>query len=273
MDGQSLYNGANGTHYLEVISVGGSTSATGVGTTYTISATTASSKTITIATSFASGVSGTVGYRVRKYWTIASVFGAANSAGLQGGNALSADQVLLWNGAGYDTYYYQTAGIGGTGWRKAGAQGTDAGGTIISPTMSVMIKRGQSATISLAGTSAISGTFKGGITTAGIVQGFNFLTNPYGVNMTLASSGLYTGSSATGLAPGTSSTGDQVLVWNGATNSFDTCYYLTGVGWRKTTDAATDASATVLATGTGFIIKRGTGGAFTWSMPQHPASL
>ena len=117
-------------------------------------------------------MSGTVGYRVRKYWTLASVFGAANSAGLQGGNALSADQVLLWNGAGYDTHYYQTAGI----------------------------------------------------------------------------------------APGTSSTGDQVLVWNGTTNAFDAYYYLTGTGWRKTTDTATDAGTTALATGTGFIIKRGAGG-------------
>ena len=269
----NLYNGANGTHYLEVISVGGSTSAAGVGTIYTISATTAATKTLTVSSAFATGVSGTVGIRVRKFWTIASVFGAANSAGLQGGTALTADQVLLWNGAGYDTFYYQTAGIGGTGWRKTGAQSADAGGTLILPTMPVMIKRGQSANISLTGTNAISGTIKGGLTTASIAAGFNYLTNPYGVDMTLASSGLYTGSSTTGLAPGTSSTADQVLVWNAATNSFDTYYYLTGSGWRKTTDAATDASTTALATGTGFIIKRGASGAFTWSMPQHPTSL
>lgn len=269
----NLYNGANGTHYLEVISVGGSTSAAGVGTIYTISATTASSKTITLASSFASGVSGTVGYRVRKYWTITSVFGAANSAGLQGGTPVSADQVLLWNGTGYDTFYYQTSGIGGTGWRKTGAQSTDASGTLITPTMPVMIKRGQSASLSLSGTGAITGTFKGGITTAGIVAGYNFIANPYGVDMTLTSSGLYTGSTTTGLAPGTSSTADQVLVWNSTTNAFDAYYYLTSTGWRKTTDATTDASTTALATGTGFIIKRGSSGAFTWAMPQHPASL
>ena len=111
------------------------------------------------------------------------------------------------------------------------------------------------------------------MTIAGIVQGFNFLTNPYGVDMTLTSSGLYTGSSTTGLAPGTSTTGDQVLIWNSTSNSFDAYYYLTSTGWRKTTDASTDASATALATGTGFVIKRGASGAFTWSMPQHPASL
>ena len=269
----SLYNGANGTHYLEVISVGGSASATGVGTTYTISATTAASKTITLASSFATGVSGTVGYRVRKYWTITSVFGAANTAGLQGGTALTADQVLLWNGAGYDTYYYQTAGLGGTGWRKVGAAQTDASGTLIYPTVPVLIKRGQSASLTLTGTSAITGAFKGGITTASIAAGYSVLANPYGVNMTLASSGLYTGSSTTGLAPGTSTTGDQVLIYNSTTNAWDAYYYLTSTGWRKTTDAATDASTTALATGAGFIIKRGTSGTFTWSMPQHPTSL
>lgn len=162
----NLYNGANGSHYLEVISVGGSTSAAGVGTIYTISATTASTKTLTLASSFASGITGNVGFRVRKFWTITSVLGATNSAGLQGGTALTADQLLLWNGSGYDTFYYQTAGIGGTGWRKTGAQSTDASGTLILPTMPVMIRRGQSATLSLTGTSAITGAIKGGVTTA-----------------------------------------------------------------------------------------------------------
>lgn len=266
----NLYNAA---HYLEVISVGGSTTATGVGTIRTISTTTASSKTITLSSAFATGISGTVGYRVRKYWTLASVFGASNSSGLQGGTAVTADQVLLWNGSGYDSYYYQTSGIGGTGWRKAGAQTADASGTLIPPTMPVMVKRGQSATLTLSGTGAITGTLKGGITVAGIVQGLNFVTNPYGADMTLASSGLYTGSSTTGVSGGTSSTADQVLVWNTTSNSFDAYYYLTGTGWRKTTDASTDAAATVLATGTGFIISRGSATGFTWSMPQHPTSL
>lgn len=91
--------------------------------------------------------------------------------------------------------------------------------------------------------------------------------------MTLASSGLYTGSSTTGLATGTSSGADQVLIWNTATNAWDAYYYLTSTGWRKTTDASTDASTTALATGAGFCIKRGTSGAFTWAMPQHPTSL
>lgn len=268
----NLYNGTNGSHYLEVISVGGSTTASGVGTIYTISATTAATKTLTLASSFASGVSGTVGYRVRKYWTLGGVFGATNSAGLQGGTAISADQVWLWSGSGYDTFYYQTSGIGGAGWRKTGAQTTDASGTLILPAMPVMIQRGQSAPLSLTGTSAISGTLKGGITSAAIAAGVNFIANPYGTDMTLASSGLYTGSSTTGVAAGSSSTADQVLVWNAATSSFDAYYYLTGSGWRKTTDAVTDASATALASGAGFIIKRGTG-TFTWAMPQHPASL
>ncbi|MCA1964974.1 MAG: hypothetical protein LDL31_13595, partial [Prosthecobacter sp.] len=42
--------------------------------------------------------------------------------GLTGGTSPSlADLVLLWNGRGYDQYYYSTGGLAGAGWRKVGA--------------------------------------------------------------------------------------------------------------------------------------------------------
>lgn len=63
------------------------------------------------------------------------------SSGLNGGGASSADQVLVWNGTGYNTYYYQTSGIGGVGWRKAGDAVSDASSTVIPVGVSVLINR------------------------------------------------------------------------------------------------------------------------------------
>ena len=258
------FNGANGQFYLEFTSVGGSTVAAGVGTSFAITATAASAKTITLAT--APGLVSPVGYRVRKYWTLADIFGAANSVGLNGGTATSADQVQIWNGAGLDTFYYQTTGIGGTGWRKTNARSTDASTSIIPPSAALIVKRGSNATVSL----VANGSMKTGQTTATIASGYTFVGNPFDIAMTLASSGIY----AAGLAGGTAASADQVLVWNGAT--FDAYFYQTsggtGTGWRKTTDLAADASATALAAGSGFVVKR-SGAAFTWAIPQHPSAL
>jgi hypothetical protein len=61
--------------------------------------------------------------------------------GVAGGSATTADQVLLWNGTAYDTFYFQTAGIGGVGWRKSGAPTVDASNTAVPVGTAVTIKR------------------------------------------------------------------------------------------------------------------------------------
>jgi hypothetical protein len=48
---------------------------------------------------------------------------------------------LIWNGTSYDTYYYQTSGLGGTGWRKGGAPAVDAASATIPVGASVVIRR------------------------------------------------------------------------------------------------------------------------------------
>ena len=65
-----------------------------------------------------------------------------NSAtGLNGGNVITADQVLIYNGTGYDTYYYQTSGLGGVGWRRAGAPTVNASGVVLPKGKSFIVKR------------------------------------------------------------------------------------------------------------------------------------
>lgn len=269
--GDDQFNDANGPHYVEIMSVNGSTTAPSVGTTYRVSDTNGTSKTVVLTTNLPAGLVAPVGFRVVKYWTLSSLFGATNTAGLQGGNAVTADQVQLWSGSSYDSYYYQTAGIGGTGWRKVGDQTTDASGTVVRPDQSIIIKRGQNQNLSL----TIIGEVKTGQTTVNVSPGFNFVPNPYSVAMTLASCGIHTGNNTTGLAGGNIATADHLLVWNGT--GYDTYYYQTagvgGIGWRKVGDLSADASNATIPALSSIIVRRNAAGSFTWVMPQHPASF
>lgn len=61
--------------------------------------------------------------------------------GVAGGSLVTADQVMIWNGQGYDSYYYQTVGLGGRGWRKAGNVVADAGSAVIPAASSIVIRR------------------------------------------------------------------------------------------------------------------------------------
>ncbi len=58
-----------------------------------------------------------------------------------GGNADSADQVQIYNGTGYDTYYYQMSGRNGSGWRSATDAKTDAGNTALAVGSAFIVRR------------------------------------------------------------------------------------------------------------------------------------
>lgn len=259
------FNGANGAFFVEI------TGGPRAGTTYDIQTTTAATKTLTLAQNLGSGITAPVSFKVRKHWTIATVFGPNNEGGLGGGDATTADQILVQNGAAYDTYYYQTTGAGGVGWRKLGVPDTDASGTVLFPEEGLIVKRKQSSAANV----ALLGAVKMGQTSVPIVSGNNLIANVYAANMTLADSGLYTGDPATGIAAGSVTSADQVLTWNGAT--YDTYYYqslgLGGTGWRKAGAPTIDASAAVIPVGSSVILKRKIPTGFNWVVPQHPSSL
>lgn len=259
----------SGTHSLEVISSSGSTTAPGVGTCYNITTMVVATGVITIEGTLDERLVAPLEFRIAKHTTLADVFGATNTSGLAGGSATTADQVMLWAGPGFTTYYYQTSGIGGTGWRKLGAPSVDAAGTIIPPHAGIVIRRGASSTTDV----VLTGAVKAGQTTAVLSRsGYHFVGNPYFAAMTLTSSGLYTGDALTGLLGGSSaSAADQVLLWSG--NSYASYYYNTDVSaWRSTTDATTDAGPTSIAGGAGFVILRRSADTVRWTAPQHPAS-
>jgi uncharacterized protein (TIGR02597 family) len=263
------FNGAAGAYYLEI------TSGSKAGTTYDITATNAGTKTITLAQNLAAGVANGVTFKVRKHWTIASVFGATNSAGLQGGDSNTADQVFIYNPdfAAFTSYYYQGAGVfGGVGWRTTDDAFTDVSANVVYPDDGLIVYRQSAGNLNV----VLMGSVKLGQTSIPIQPGFNLVSNVFAAPMTVASTGLYTGNASTGLADGDSNTADQVFVWNGV--SYTSCYYqgagvFGGTGWRTTDDSFADASTTSIGVGTAFFVSRTNPGAFNWVAPQHPASL
>jgi uncharacterized protein (TIGR02597 family) len=267
---EGLYNGGNGSHYLEIMSVAGSVSAPQVGATRTILSTLETAKQVTFTSPLPTGLSGTIGYRIVKHWTLGKLFGVNNSVGLKGGSAITADQVQLWDGSNHESYYYQTAGIGGTGWRKAGDQVTDASSKIILPTQAIIIKRGDAQPLTV----LFQGDVKNGKTPVTVAPGFNFIANPYSAAMTLASCSIYSGDSVKGLAGGNIVTADQIMVWNGSI--YQIYYYqrsgIGGIGWRRAGDLFTDASTAAIPAGSSVIVWRQGNVGFEWVMPQHPAS-
>lgn len=58
-----------------------------------------------------------------------------------------ADLVLLWNGQGYDQYFYATGGLYGTGWRRIGTGAADQAGVALPDGAYVILRRGAAVTI------------------------------------------------------------------------------------------------------------------------------
>ena len=255
------FNGENGAHFVEVVRVSDDPTDPNVGTRREIVGT--ALRTLAVNEPWPV-IDGIVSYRIVRHMAVRS----NTSGNLRGGTSLSADSFQLWDGERYETYYYQSGGIGGIGWRKAGDQFSDAGGTIIHPGQAIIFRRGETVPLHL----VVRGFVKDGITPLEVQPGFNFLANPYASSMTLASAALYTGSPANGVASGSLLTADQVMVWTGAL--YDTYYYqasgLGGVGWRKVGDLAADASAEVIPAGASIIIRRQHNNPFTWRIPAHP---
>jgi len=258
------FNGDNGPHFVEITTVDASYTDPAVGTRREIIATDEITRTLTVDQPWPSINAGIVTYRIVRHMAVRS----KTSGNLRTGSPVSADSFQLWDGEKYETYYYQTEGIGGIGWRKAGDQFKDAGDTVIQMGQGIIFRRGETVPLNL----VVRGVVKDAVTPLKVEPGFNFLANPYAYPMTLASSALHTGNSSTGIAPGSLVTADQVLLWNGV--FYDTYYYqgsgLGGVGWRKVGDLATNAGSAVIPSGSSIIIRRLHDSSFVWRIPAHP---
>lgn len=202
--------------------------------------------------------------------TIGSVFGNASTPPtlVAGVTPTSADNVLLWNGATWDTYFW-TGNVGTPNniWKRSG--NTDRSNVVIYPDDGVFVIHKD--TINSAAVT-VMGTVPSTVEQSGITTGATFMSNRFPTDTTLGGLGLHT--IPGWVAGSTPNNADSVNVWNTVTRAWDV-YFWTGTVatpnniWKRTGN--TDRSSTVISAGTAVFIRH-TGAALnlTQALPYTP---
>ncbi|MEO5712010.1 MAG: TIGR02597 family protein [Luteolibacter sp.] len=270
------FNGANGSYYVEVISGVNSGALSDItATTAGLSPENSSITTFDNFSAFA-GVGKTI--KIRKHVTLGGFFGAANEAGLLASDDPStADEILIYSGASAVAYFYYTGDPAfPAGWYDSGfsAAPGEAAKVVIAPNQGVVVKRKAANPV----TFAFSGVAKVRNTLLPVVPGINVLGTVSAGNLTLAKSGLFTGSALTGItASDDPSTGDELTIYRPSGQL--SYFYYSGdpdypAGWYDSgfTLAPGEAADAAIPVGSAFVLNRKSGPAFNWSQPA-PASF
>lgn len=249
----ALPNLTSAPHAIKIVSrnsqAAGSTNAYGLSATITVS--TATQVTAELATAPNVGDE----FVVYQLSTLTSVFGATNSAGLNGAATPdAADIVSLTSGGQIIQYFYNATA---NAWRLVSTpEGANQNDVVIESSSGVMVTRrnaGSEATLRL------SGEVLGGRHSVNVSTGFSIVNNPFLVPTTLAASSLQDNLTG-GTGPGAA---DIVYLEN---NGSLTGYYyktggLGGSGWRALGDNTTDQGAVVIAPGKALLFKEHAGSA------------
>jgi uncharacterized protein (TIGR02597 family) len=261
-------SGTGNSHYIEV------TNGSGAGAMSAIVASD-NDHTITLADDLSAiidNAGGTTTFKTRPHWTFGTAFGVNNSAGfLSGSTASTADliQVLNPNTGAISSYFYNSKPTVNH-WQTGIS---DATNIIIPPDFGLLIvhKPTSPVTFTLQGSVKLGPTgifVHGGNATKNTVS---IVNNPYPLNsVTLGNSGLYTGSTSTGLLSGsTASTSDLVSFINPNTGALSSYFYNSKPSVNHWQTGISDATNTVIPDGTAVMITRRIGGSsFTWYVPQ-----
>lgn len=208
-----------------------------------------------------SGLAGASGSAViRKHHTIASLFGAENSAGFLGGaDVASADELQVIDAAtqSQTTIFYSTDDLN-SGWVTSAGQ--PAGNFIVPPGVGIKVSRKAADPLPIIQV----GHVKTGQTWLPIEQGINVLNVPLATGVTLGNSQL----SESGLTGGADIAGaDEVGTIDAGV--FTSYFFSTddlNSGW--VTAAGAGAADKLLAEGTGFRVIRKSP-AFNWKAPAQ----
>jgi uncharacterized protein (TIGR02597 family) len=262
------FTGTGNACFVEIAPTGTFANGTGSGVISDITANDTS--TITLADNVTALITGgTSSIKVRPHWTVSTAFGAAGGNFLQGNTPFSADTITTYNvSTGAPTVYFYRTGFG---WRTS--LNADATNAVIHPDSGFLIERKSTSTLSF----TVVGEVKLGPLATTIAGGnpngnFVFAPNPFPLaSVTLANSGLYTGSPTTGFADAnTPFTADTLTVYNGAVPTV--YFYRTGVGWRTSTNV--DATNVTIPEGAAVLINRKSGRpTFQWFIPQPSMNL
>lgn len=243
------------THFVQIVS------GPNEGIAATITANT--SDTLTTAEDLSTLLAGGESFAIRKYTTIADVFGPANEAGLVGAAGVGlADNILVPDGAGgFEFYYYKNGGLGGTGWRSSASASIDEANKILPFGEGFLVRRIASEDISLVVTGSVIANdslipFESGVNWAAPVAPKTYtIAEFFGPNN---EAGLV-GAAGAGLA-------DNILLPDGS-GGYLFFYYknagLGGTGWRSSASASiNEADRILVEPGSLFIVNRSQGDAF-----------
>ena len=198
--------------------------------------------------------------------TLASIFGATNSAGLLGAaGAAGADEVYIQINGVLTGFFYKSTGLGGTGWRRiANPSGASEPNAAIDPLTGIYVLRkagGSPVNLDITGL-AVTGRQK-----PPVASGFNILSNPFTLPTTLGKSGLRDFING-GTGPATA---DIIYLENGG--SFTGYFFknggLGGTGWRLIDNpSGPNQDSIVLTPGKGILFQEQAGtAAFTMQEP------
>jgi len=199
------------------------------------------------------GVAANDTYTIHPYWRIQDVFGPAVGGSLSNGTAASrADNVLVWNGSIFLTYWPKNTGL----WQGGANGGFDP----LLPDESVLVLRRSPNTTNVV---ALGGVRATNLVTV-LQTGYNLVGNSFPASTVISNLNLI--GSGSGFQGGNAaSKSDQVLVWNGAI--YDQLWYKTNTvppSWQGGNGLA--GAYPVLPSSTYFIyLQHGTAG--NWPRP------
>jgi hypothetical protein len=223
------------------------TSGDALGATVLVDGFDAALDTLTLSDDLSDNLEAESEFTLRPSATIASVFGANNSAGLDTGFfAAGGDQIWVPAGQGFTKYYYDD---GQTSWANFDTGALVSGADITLPYTDGLIVVDTGDTESL----VISGSVKLGATTFGLAGSgsFNYFSSIYPVGATLAS--FFGASNEAGLDGGFfAAGGDQV--WTPTATGFTKYYYDGGVATWANFDTGADVDATTVDLPSAFIV-------------------
>lgn len=231
-----------------------------------------------------SGLGFPVAYTLRPASTVASIFGAANESGLVAGNSgeVGADQIWLWNGAGFDKYYYddlEPVGFSGPAW----VQFAPGAAAVVNPA-DIDLIYADGFVINAAGVGpsvnsvVVTGDLKSGATELNLASPFSFVGSVAPVGATLETT--FGAANSGGLTAGNSGEvgADQIWLWNGA--GFDKYYYddlepigFSGPAWVQFAPGApTLITPSTVSMDSGYVMN-GPGGNVVSGVPAYYAGL
>jgi hypothetical protein len=201
---------------------------------------------------------GTTTYNLRKASSVADVFGATNSVGLQASanaDPAEADVVYIPDGTGGFTQVFYSTAQGFTGWFDT-VNFADASATPIVYTDGFLVERKGATNLDL----VVTGEVKKTATLVSVDQAFNYIGTTFPAGSTLGSSGL---STAVFPSPNADPSEADVIYMPDGAGGYLQYFYSTAQGFTGWFDTVNFADSSAVELTAGILIERRAPNAYT----------